>query len=93
MVAREAERGQAALMPAPARLLVNIDVDDLASGEAFYTTVFGVKPIRRAWMETIPAGTPLMLKRPSSPDCPPTGVPTTCTPTQIRQWLRRWPLE
>ncbi len=34
-------------MPAPARLLVNIDVDDLALGEAFYTAVFGLKPARR----------------------------------------------
>ena len=34
-------------MPAPARLLVNVDVPDVAAAEAFYTAVFGLAPRRR----------------------------------------------
>ena len=34
-------------MPAPARLIVNIDVPDLARAEAFYCRVFGVTVGRR----------------------------------------------
>jgi len=41
-------------------------------------TVFGVKPMRRAWRDTSPAGTPLIANLPSSPDWAPIVVPMTC---------------
>lgn len=34
-------------MSAPARLLLNIDVPDLAAAEAFYVAAFGLNPARR----------------------------------------------
>ena len=48
------------------KLLVNIDVDDLASAEAFYTSAFDLRPARRfgdALLELTGAEVPLYLLR------------------------------
>lgn len=48
------------------RLLLNIDVPDLAAAEAFYTGAFGLAPARRfgdAALELLGAGVPLYLLR------------------------------
>jgi len=51
-------------MGAPAKLLVNIDVDDLVRAEAFYTAAFGLTAARRfgrAGVEMIGLAAPIYL--------------------------------
>ena len=53
-------------MGAPARLLVNIDVPDIAVAEAFYTQAFAVQPGRRfggAALELVGLEAPIYLLR------------------------------
>ena len=54
----------------------NVLLERLSGGELKTVTVFGVKPRRRTVIVTVPAGTDETEKRPSTPDCTPSVVPT-----------------
>jgi predicted enzyme related to lactoylglutathione lyase len=68
-------------------LLVNIDVDDLAKAEAFYTRAFGLRPGRRfggGFLELVGLAAPiyLLLKAP--------GTMAAGTTSQPRDYRRHW---
>lgn len=67
-------------------LLVNIDVDDLAAGERFYTTAFGLRPGRRfeGALELLGAGAPLYLLEKNA------GSAASAATAQLRDYRRHW---
>ena len=70
-----------------ASLLVIIDVDDLAKAEAFYTSVFGLKPVRRygdGGVELVGGGAPLFLL------VKPAGSRALKLGQQTRSYARHW---
>jgi predicted enzyme related to lactoylglutathione lyase len=70
-----------------ASLLVNIDVDDLAKAEAFYTQAFGLKPARRfgdGGVELVGGGAPVYLLVKAA------GSRAVNTTEQTRTYARHW---
>lgn len=70
-----------------ASLLVNIDVDDLARAEAFYTRAFGLKPTRRfgdGGVELAGGGAPIYLLVKAA------GSRAVKTTHQTRSYARHW---
>jgi predicted enzyme related to lactoylglutathione lyase len=68
-------------------LLVNIDVDDLAKGERFYTAAFGLRPSRRFGsdgVELIGLDAPIYLLR------KPVGSQPVASAIQKRNYERHW---
>jgi predicted enzyme related to lactoylglutathione lyase len=68
-------------------LLVNIDVDDLAKAEAFYSRAFGLRPGRRFGddgVEMLGLAAPIYLLMKAAGS---SAVPTT---TQRRDYARHW---
>jgi predicted enzyme related to lactoylglutathione lyase len=68
-------------------LLVNIDVDDLAKAEAFYTRAFGLKPGRRfggGFVELLGLAAPIYLLEKAP------GTPAAATTSQRRDYGRHW---
>ncbi|GAA5072715.1 VOC family protein [Lysobacter panacisoli] len=67
------------------KLLVNIDVDDLATAEAFYTQAFGLRPARRFgddMLELLGFEVPLYLLRKDAG--------TAGAGTSMRNFARHW---
>jgi lactoylglutathione lyase len=74
-------------MPAPARLIVNLDVADLARAEAFYCRVFGVSVGRRlgeGFVELLGLEAPLYLLETAN------GSAATGGSTARRDYRRHW---
>ena len=69
------------------QLLVNIDVDDLARAEAFYTTALGLRAGRRFGddgLELLGASAPIYLLRKAA------GTPASATVPTPRDYARHW---
>ncbi len=69
------------------QLLVNIDVDDLARAEAFYTTALGLTTGRRFGddgLELLGAGAPIYLLRKAA------GTSASATVPRPRDYARHW---
>lgn len=72
------------------KLLVNIDVDDLARAEAFYTNAFGLRPGRRfgdAMIELLGAEVPLYLLR---KDAGTADAAEVLPASSLRTYTRHW---
>jgi predicted enzyme related to lactoylglutathione lyase len=70
-----------------AGLLINIDVPDLAAGEAFYTRAFGVRPGRRMgddFLELVGLDAPIYLLRKAE------GTPPSPGSEDRRRYERHW---
>jgi len=69
------------------RLLVNVDVDDLAAAERFYTAALGLRPGRRfgdGAVELLGAEAPVYLLRAEA------GTPPFPAATERRRYQRHW---
>lgn len=69
------------------QLLVNIDVDDLARAEAFYTAALGLTAARRFGddsLELLGAGAPIYLLRKAA------GTSASATVPTLRDYARHW---
>ena len=69
------------------QLLVNIDVDDLARAEAFYTSALGLRAGRRFGddgLELLGAGAPIYLLRKAA------GTSASATVPTLRDYARHW---
>jgi len=74
-------------MPAPARLIVNLDVPDLARAERFYCAVFGVTVGRRLGshaLELLGLEAPLYLLEAGS------GTQARAASPAVRDYRRHW---
>ena len=68
-------------------LLVNIDVDDLAKAEAFYSRAFGLRPGRRfgdGGLEMLGLAAPIYLLLKAA------GSPAALTTAERRDYARHW---
>ena len=75
------------MIAAAARLIVNIDVDDLARGEAFYRSALGLQPGRRfggEMVELTGAAVPVYLL------AKPAGTPASPDHDVRRDYRRHW---